>query len=497
MGRKKGKQRGHYSSKAKKAQHVHELNQHVNDVHHEWRNNSSRSRGSNQSTSSSQLAKFQKERGAVSVSILRGMIRERLFEERERDAVYRRQLMTATIVANRNHNNTTTFTTNSITTRTHNANSYSRLGLATCSTNYVHPIGWSLAYNHREALAGIEQPKEDICTFFMNQQEHEHSSHTYNIEKEESGNQQSLQISCVKTLAPFLQQYIDSCGEEYIIKRLSLLPPHVITALSVCCEDVTDQIIYVMTSQLHVEALVFYGSSGGSSDNKSDDNETFEKQGERSNEYVTGTGFYLNEQDTSSLSISTAIESWEDYHILHEEDEKEKSFLHFSNNNSINNHWRKNLRRLELRNIQCKDTHTTNHFISFLKQNPQLTSLCISESFNAISGPKILFCQDKDVEFIEEGDHDDEVDDCHYDGITILNYLEKLQYLDVSGCTWINFDLLYRFLRRILSQRQSSHFALEMIVVERCCSYLTHDKIAMLNSLTDKKNMPLLCSKAP
>ena len=206
MGRKKGKQRGQYSSKAKKAQHVHELNQHVNDVQ-EWRNNKNNTSWHTKQPTS-QLEKFRKERSAVSVSILRGMIRERLYEDRERDAIYRRQMMTASI-ANRN--------TAASTARSNSINSFREVK--------KQPTGWSLVYNHREALAGIEQPQNDddiMSRIFMMDKKLPLSQKSTQIA--------SLQMSCIHTLAPFLQQYIDSCGEEYIMERLSLLPSHVITA---------------------------------------------------------------------------------------------------------------------------------------------------------------------------------------------------------------------------------------------------------------------------
>ena len=478
MGRKKGKQRGQYSSKAKKAQHLTELNQHVNDTIHQegWQ---SHKRNSKSTSRTSELAKFQRERSAVSVSVLRGMIRERLFEDRERDAVYRRQIMTA-----------------SITNQQQQGSRRMKRQLYSASGEKEHkPIGWSLLYDHREAMAGIEQPKDDdICAIFMSHHAEKKIHYHFDSSKVTSGIQ-SLQLSSIYALAPFIQQYIDSCGEEHMIERLSLLPSHVITALSICCRSATDQIIYIMTKQIHVEALVFqgYSSSDNRNDNDADDmiHEYDMKPDERSNQFVSGTGFYLFDHDkeyTMESAATSTIDSWEEYQI----NEEKSGFGHYvPNQNDVR---KKCLQRLELRNLQLKNTK---RIISYLQQNPQLTHLCMSESFNAISGPQILFCHDK--EMVQYGTTSEDEGKDHYfdyDGITIVSFLEKLQFLDLSGCTWVNFDLLYLLLRRIRSQYESSHLSLEMIIVGRCCSYLTEEKIAMLNTVTGRKT-PFVCSIAP
>jgi hypothetical protein len=76
---------------------------------------------------------------------------------------------------------------------------------------------------------------------------------------------------------------------------------------------------------------------------------------------------------------------------------------------------------------------------------------------------------------------------------TILNILENLQVLDLSGCKWVHYDLLHTFLQRILHQNSSSHLSLEMIVIDQCCTYLTQGGCEMLNRMTDGK--PLICTK--
>ncbi len=447
MGRKKGKQRGVYASKAKKAQYLHELNQQVTDIHQEYRNAKTSEIKSNQL---SQLQKFQNERrGGVSTSILRGIIRERLFEDRERDAIYRRQMMTASIASN-SHQKMKRYL------KKHNC----------AKEGMVKPIGWSLLYDHREAVAGIEQPNDEFCKMFLEQQ--------YECSHDQKGENilDSLQMICIYTLSTYLQQYIDACGEEYIVERLSLLPSRVITALSINCKNITDQIIYVLTKQLHVEALAFHGSI------PSETHDYEMKPSERSNQYFTGAGFFLLNKEYS-LDIeesSTAIYSWEEYQDLDKND-----FI--DNYNTI--FATKKLKRLELRNIHPKQTI---HILSYLHQNPQLTHLCISESFNAISGPQILFCD-------ENGRYEEDDDPDFCDGLTIPYYLEKLQFLDLSGCSWVSYDLLYLFLRRIKSQMKRFHSSLEMIVIGQYCSCLSDDQIAILNRLTGGK--PYLCKAPP
>ena len=452
---KKGKQKGQYSTKAKNAAYLYDqLNQYTTYHHH---NSHDKHKINSNRSKNNELTRFKSERGAVSLSILRGILREREIEERERDANYRRQLMTASINQNRKK----------LVNRDHD------------DTQMINDsIGWTLTYNYREAMAGIEQPRYGICETLQ-----------LNIMPKQSlnDNAPSLQLLCIRKLAPFLQQYIDAFGEDYIIERLRLLPSNVISALSISCTEVTDQMVHVLGKQ-SAEALVFCAplSSTTSYEAHNDDDEYHD--GARSTSNFTDNGLcslisslqnYNINDENNYKSISDAlfepneeIESWEEYQD-HDE------ICSFQN--------AKHLKRLELRNFQ---TNCGDIFIKYLKANPQITHLSISRSFNAISGPQVLFLDDNDNYYHQE------VEDRNSHGnMTLLNVLVNLQVLDLTHCQWVNFDLLQLFIQKILNQFSSSYISLELIVIDHCCSYLIQ-KYEILNRMTGDKK-PRICVKIP
>lgn len=453
MGRKKGKQRGHYSSKAKKAAYVNEFHQHVSDAHDELRRTShwSNSHDSNNSNNNnkykkSELSKLRDERGPVSLSFLRGMLREHVIEGREREASYRRQMLSA---GNQNWRQI----------EQRNRKEYDE-----------NNIGWILTYDYREAIAGIQQLKHSICDKLL-----EDTVPKQNIP--------TLQQLCIQSLAPHLQQYINACGEDYIIDRLSLLPSSIISALSVSCREVTDQMIYVMGKQSHVESLALCAL-------KSDEVNEYEKLNHdntdctdsntneilaltsRSNCNFTENGLLslISSHTDDDDNSTTTLDCWEEHQLSDEEIISPYEQQH------------KYLKRLELRNFQtnCIDT-----IFTFFQANAHITHLSLCQSFNAISGPQLLLL-DKNNDYYNKTTSDNEE--------TILSILGKLQILDLSGCSWVHFDLLRVFLQRILNV-ESYCISLQLIVVDQCCSYLTQGGCDILNKLTCSK--PRLCCNVP
>eukprot|EP00559_Dactyliosolen_fragilissimus_P002543 CAMPEP_0184866812 /NCGR_PEP_ID=MMETSP0580-20130426/23826_1 /TAXON_ID=1118495 /ORGANISM="Dactyliosolen fragilissimus" /LENGTH=253 /DNA_ID=CAMNT_0027366695 /DNA_START=714 /DNA_END=1472 /DNA_ORIENTATION=- len=119
----------------------------------------------------------------------------------------------------------------------------------------------------------------------------------------------------------------------------------------------------------------------------------------------------------------------------------------------------KNLERLELHNVSV----SAEILFELFQKCPKITHLSLSDSLDAISGPKILFC-----DFHHEIPVDSEVDNFICDNsqksayrkdfssrissqyLTVLDILTNLQYLDLSYCTWVNMEFLVDFIQRIM-----------------------------------------------
>mmetsp|Transcript_5373 Transcript_5373/g.6876 ORF Transcript_5373/g.6876 Transcript_5373/m.6876 type:complete len:469 (+) Transcript_5373:34-1440(+) len=463
MGRKKGKQRGQFSSKSKQAAHLVELHQDIRETHiHHGRKKSKNNSNISCNNNNSELAKFRNDkRNAVNLTQLRGLLRERLFEDRERDANIRRQM-------------TITNLNSSTNTSANNNGGKNREGL--------HPVGWILTYNHQEAMAGIDQSNDLVHDILLRNN---------NIG---SNSPPSLQCLCTQTMSVYLREYIISCGEEYVHDRLSLLPSNVIEALSSCCRDVTDQMAYVLGRHNHLESLVLCASSSNNSSEErnvrynASEEEMLKNSNtlNRSENDLTDTGILSLTKNVMpcELSNSNDIISWED---MDREDNYDSIYDADAYGHNIHNFQGHCLKRLEVRNFQTRNMGV---FIRYLSHNPFLTHICLSKSFDELSGPNLLFCRELD-----------EKEDCYdYDynrklyGGNILRLLPNLQILDLSGCTWVHFDLLHAFLQYI-SYGESGHTSLEMILVNQCCSYLTKSKCAELNTLT--RNRPYVCMELP
>ena len=185
MGKKKGKQKGQYSSKARNAAYQFEVSEGVSNVHQEWgkrRKADARSSNNKSSSQQSELQKLRNERGSVSLSLLRGMLQERIIDDRQRDASFRRQVMTTSVKARQ--------CTNRGDTRVN-----------------TDMIGWVLTYDHREAIAGIDQQKEKAFETILLDDQNDNSN--FGVATRDR-NIPTLQSSCIKVVALYLQKYIKS-----------------------------------------------------------------------------------------------------------------------------------------------------------------------------------------------------------------------------------------------------------------------------------------------
>ena len=473
MGRKKGKQKGYFSSKSKLAANLYEFHQHVHEAHQEFirRPSSSinTSRGgayahglssngiskissksnipNGSSPSPTLLTNNNEQRRPLSLTMLRGILRERVFEDRERAANFRRQMMTASI----------TDTNASRAKQDHQQIS---------DSNQTKKKGWILVYNHREAMAGIDQRIDNICDTLLEE-----------VAPKQQKNIPSLQKLCIQMLAVYLQQYIDACGEDYILERLRFLPSCAISALSVSCHEITDEMVYVLGKQTHVKELALCASPSTKYDEIITDDDNHNNNighpDRRSGTLFTDNGLLSLCSTHGQIMRSEKDNKCEFYPLDCWEEEEE--YHGYDGMIQLIKKETNSLRRLELRNFQ---TRSASNFIAFLKCHPHITHLSLSHSFNAITGPEILL-----------PNLDDNQDtDCQEK--TILNVLVHLQVLDLSGCTWVHDDLLQSFFQRI--RHYNLNMTLELIVVDR--SYLTRC-CNILSEMADSK--PILCSEIP
>lgn len=428
MGRKKGKQGGQSGYKSKHAAIQSDINQIVS----EHRHYSTRKNGDAwSSVDNTKPLSSSRPRITANVNQLRGLIRERVMEDRLRDANYRRA--TANPPSRRIEEEDIKITE---------------------EITLMDP-GWMIDYNHQEAMAGIEPRKNEMSLC-------------------------SLDTLSMRSLAPVLNEYIVACGCECIHERISTLPSHVISSLSVICKNVTDDTAYVLGSHTHIDRLVLNASPRDlyHSDDIEDD-----ASANTTEERLTTKGLlamallhapsFIEEEGDSQQNV--VIDSWEDVN-LHQEYERSPD------------EW--NLRRLELRNFNAE---TAIEFVGFLRQCSMLTHMSLGKSLNSITGPQVLLWNSLD--------NLDESSSGTMNGCTktLLDVLPRLKILDLSGCLWLHFDLLKLFLKRVMLQstqrngdscQKNTTVALEMIFVGGCCKYLSR-QCENLNKVTGRR--PLVC----
>jgi len=274
-----------------------------------------------------------------------------------------------------------------------------------------------------------------------------------------------------------LGAYIDACGVEYVHARVDVLPGHVITSLSALCAEVSDDVAHVLGGHDHLDALVLnasprdiYACEDGEGRNDKDNDGRLTIDGLLSMMHPMNMTLQSEEGLLLEPPKNSIIDSWEgdqdSYFIVQEP--------------------RCNLRRLQLRNFHAE---SASDVIQFLRRCPKLTHLSLGKSLNAITGSQVLLWDEQRDTLGESKSR------------TMLDVLPNLQFLDLSGCTWLNFDLLKSFLKRIIrqifhaptrvsGQKICSPIALEMICVGGCCKYLS-EQCTILNELTGQK--PMVC----
>eukprot|EP01083_Nonionella_stella_P017595 49214_1 len=206
MGRKKGKQGGISGYKSKSAAFATEINNYVSEHY--------------QSSSSSRQRQRQGQ--------LRGILRERIMDDRQRDANHRR-IFTTTTRTRQSHSITSTLAQAQAQTQT----------LLSCNKE-IPPVGWLMNYDHRERMAGIlpRTSRDDAARCVP---------------------VPSLHSLCIDALAPVLNAYIEALGKTYIHDRLGLLPSTTISDISMRCQDINDSMAYVVGAHSDVDRIVWNG----------------------------------------------------------------------------------------------------------------------------------------------------------------------------------------------------------------------------------------------
>eukprot|EP00554_Chaetoceros_debilis_P014511 CAMPEP_0194118390 /NCGR_PEP_ID=MMETSP0150-20130528/35243_1 /TAXON_ID=122233 /ORGANISM="Chaetoceros debilis, Strain MM31A-1" /LENGTH=506 /DNA_ID=CAMNT_0038809737 /DNA_START=79 /DNA_END=1596 /DNA_ORIENTATION=- len=469
MGRKKGKQGGNFGYKSKSAAFATEINNYVSE-HYSSRprqrqnvngngngNKSSNARTSTISMRSSLSASSASGGGGgarkalVGLTQLRGILRERMMEDRQRDANHRR-----------------IFTTTTRTRQRHSITSALAQTQQTLSCNKeIPPVGWLMNYDHRERMAGILPRK---------------AHHTIGIVP-------SLHSLCIDALAPVLNAYIEALGETYIHNRLGFLPSTTISEISVRCQDINNSMAYAVGAHSHVDRCVWNGKPSAVSYNNDDDadddiglnhlttsglieallvssemmtmtpqciNETQELL---DGPTYTGNG-NGNDDDNDNVERKDILDSWEDA----DSDDRMTMTMMEQIGQIPSNRRNRNLKRLELRNFHPP---TAEGAIDVLTKCPGLTHLSLGNSLDAQTGPPVLLWDwdahahsfTSDANFDIDADYETRpVSDSYSDDDStctrsLVDLFQNLEVLDLSGCRWLDGDVFNSFITRLVNKK--------------------------------------------
>lgn len=500
MGRKKGKQSGSFGSKLKRSNYLSEILQQqyennatlpVGQIGHAKRRSDSSILAAKRSSSisppsssfslSPSSTSISKRRTAINLNQLRGLIRERILEDRVLDANQRRArlFLTRPITSQQSDNKQDNSHTNCIR-RQEQVHDHLRDEIQ------MIQAGWLLTYDHRSVLAGLQS-----SSFFNTSLS---SSNMIGVH--------SLENLTIHALASVMRDYVDACGVDYMHGRMAELPGSVIAKLSSKVRDVTDDMAYVLGHHPHVERLVlngcddFYQSCSILHEEDEEDLYEYESKSSLGSSWLTTKGLYcmINAENHTLISEKgeckheEVIDSWESLSLQDEEDKitdlYSSSHVPFVRSSlETMTSWTNNLQRLELRSFHPTDPR---EFIGFLMKCSKLTHLSLAYSLNSITGRKLLLLED-DINNRKSGTK------------TILEVLPNLQVLDLHGCRWLQLDILKVFLDRIMrssdtgsSSSSSRRTTLEMVCIGGCSSYVSRE-CASLNS----KDLPMLCIHPP
>jgi len=499
MGRKKGKQSGSFGSKLKRSNYLSEILQQqyennatlsVGQIGHAKslsdssilaaKRSSSISPPSSSFSLSPSSSSISKRRTAINLNQLRGLIRERILEDRVLDANQRRARLFLTRSSSQQSDNKQENSHTNCIRRQKQVHDHLRDEIE------LIQAGWLLTYDHRSVLAGL------------------HSSSFFNtsLSSNNMTGVHSLENLTIHALASVMRDYIDACGVDYMHGRIAELPGSVIAKLSSKVRDVTDDMAYVLGHHPHVERLVlngsddFYQSCSILQEEDEEDLYEYESKSSLGSSRLTTKGLYymINAEnhtltsEKSECKHDEVIDSWENLSLQDEEDKITDLYLSshvpfVRSSLETMTSWTNNLQRLELRSFHPTDPR---EFIGFLMKCSKLTHLSLAYSLNSITGPKLLLLED-DLSNRKSGTK------------TILDVLPNLQVLDLHGCRWLQLDILKVFLGRIIrssctgsSGSSSRRTTLEMVCIGGCSSYVGRE-CASLNS----KDLPMLCIHPP
>ena len=476
MGKKKGRQSGQFSSKSKRAAHVSELNEAISEVRLKNSNHNMTSSNkvmvkeqmrSQHSHGSANYCRHhrlhlstgslvgQERKVVTSMSRLKGLLRERLLEDRALAShVRRQQWLFSTNSGNHPDPETTRSRCLSSMSSSTSTRREEEAGSGTA-------IGWILSYEHREYMAGIRE---------------------YDEEKKRLRRMvaPSLEDLCLKELGSVLKDYISYFGRDYMHHRMEFFTSDLLSSLSKHCHDINNDIAFVLGNHAHLEHLVLHSKRCPTSTTATD-------QSNAGDECCC-----LNDEAFLPLIPQMALKQDEEvkeevtrsaHHPSSDEEEVEEESWETLDLDGVGYQGCWKLERLEIRDYQA--TVVTN-LIHFLGKCPRITHLSLSCSLTEVSGPKVLFARD----CCTVGCYDDMADVSTTSmGGTIVDKLCNLQVLDLSGCSWVSYDILYSFVSRL--KRGGSFVPLELINVKGCCS-LTEE---MCQSLSASMNNGPIVSK--
>lgn len=229
MGRKKGKQRGQFSSKVQRAEVDARHRAVATSSSCAWidprygQSSSVKNTNSSGGQQKSQLQQLKEERGTVSLTLLRGLLRERRMEDTIEYQQARRRNLTRPAPSTADKDSS---------------------AVKTVKLFDRHDPGWILNYGDTATTTSSNRYKQ-----------------------QDTGQRiPSLQSMCVEALGPALSAYTDSYGIDTMRAVLDTLPPAVLAGLSISVSSrgggVDDSLVTVLGLHNHVEKLALHSMQG-------------------------------------------------------------------------------------------------------------------------------------------------------------------------------------------------------------------------------------------
>lgn len=240
----------------------------------------------------------------------------------------------------------------------------------------------------------------------------------------------SLSRLCIDALAKVLPMYTKAIEFDDLKTVLGSLGPHALAMLSACVE-VDDNLALLLGQHVDLDCLVL----------KSKSNKLTDKA--------------INGLTPRLLNASGDADDCKDW----EETINEPEVIGCMN-----------LRRLELLDAQAISFEAMGNFLRF---SPCITHLSISNSFDNVTGPRLLLD----------------------DSSNLFSLLPRLQLLDLSHCSWLDDSILAHTFSRLLDE---SHRVLNTLILVSVsgCPKVTKACLRKLNeALFPSKIKPVLCTE--